>query len=208
MNCTICSSKTELFSEIQHKKYYLCNNCKAICMDTENLPTNSEEINRYQEHNNDVNDLGYQNFVNPIVSNVLSDFNTTHNGLDFGCGTGPVITKLLRDKNYTVHTFDPFFDNNPEVLKTTYDFIVCCEVIEHFHQPLKEFKLLKSLLKPKGKLYCMTDVHTDTINFDKWYYKDDPTHVIFYQKKTVAWIKNKLNFSKATVNNRLITFEV
>ncbi len=54
----------------------------------------------------------------------------------------------------------------------------------------------------------MTDVHTDTINFDKWYYKDDPTHVIFYQKKTVAWIKNKLNFSKATVNNRLITFEV
>jgi 2-polyprenyl-3-methyl-5-hydroxy-6-metoxy-1,4-benzoquinol methylase len=167
----------------------------------------SQEIKRYKNHNNDINDIGYQNFVKPILNGVLTDFNSTNIGLDFGCGTGPVITKLLRDKNYNITTYDPFFDNNLTALKTTYNFIVCCEVIEHFHNPLKEFKLLKSLLKLNGKLYCMTDVYKETINFESWYYKNDETHVFFYHKNTFDWIKNELDFSKVTVLNRLIIFE-
>jgi 2-polyprenyl-3-methyl-5-hydroxy-6-metoxy-1,4-benzoquinol methylase len=165
------------------------------------------EKNRYQEHNNDINDIGYQNFVQPIVQSVLNNFKNTTQGLDFGCGTGPVITKLLRDKNYNITTYDPFFDNNTEALKKTYDFIVCCEVIEHFHHPFKEFKLLKSLLKPKGKLFCMTDLLSETVNFNKWYYKNDNTHVIFYHRNTCKWIQENIGFSKVTVSNRLIVFE-
>lgn len=165
------------------------------------------EITRYKEHNNNVHDLGYQKFVQPIVNSVLSDFNPTATGLDFGCGTGPVITKLLRDNKYNIQTYDPFFDNNPEALETTYNYIVCCEVIEHFHHPLKEFQLLKSLLRPNGKLYCMTDVFHEKINFEHWYYKNDETHVIFYHKNSFDWIAQHLNFSKVTVQNRLIIFE-
>ena len=72
----------------------------------------------------------------------------------------------------------------------------------------KEFELLKSLLKPNGKLYCMTDLFSDTIDFEKWYYKNDETHVFFYQSETFQWIKELLNFSKVTVINRLIIFEL
>lgn len=207
MNCSLCDTKTSLFFHLNEKEYYKCSNCNAILMNPNHFVSPAQEIKRYKNHNNDINDIGYQNFVKPILNGVLTDFNSSNIGLDFGCGTGPVITKLLRDKNYKITTYDPFFDNNLAALKTTYNFIVCCEVIEHFHQPLKEFKLLKSLLKLNGKLYCMTDVYKETINFESWYYKNDETHVFFYHKNTFDWIKNELGFSKVTVLNRLIIFE-
>jgi 2-polyprenyl-3-methyl-5-hydroxy-6-metoxy-1,4-benzoquinol methylase len=170
--------------------------------------TFEQEKSRYLEHNNDVHDIRYQDFVKPIIRAVKNTFNSNNVGLDYGCGTGPVITKLLRDLNYNITTFDPFFDNNLMALKTTYNFIVCCEVIEHFHSPLKEFLLLKSLLKQAGKIYCMTELYNENIDFDKWYYKNDDTHVIFYQKNTFEWIKEKLNFSKVSCSDRLVIFEV
>ncbi|WP_457616404.1 methyltransferase domain-containing protein [Lutibacter sp.] len=207
MNCPLCNSKSELFSTIKETPYYKCCTCKGIFMHPNFFVSNTAEKKRYQTHNNDVNDPHYQQFVNPIVSNILKCFNTKHHGLDFGSGTGPVITKLLRDANYNVTTYDPFFDNNIHALKTNYNFIACCEVIEHFHSPNKEFKLLKSLLKPKGKLFCMTDVYHKGINFENWYYKNDETHVFFYQKDTFEWIQKNMHFSKVSVQNRLIIFE-
>ncbi|WP_372745729.1 class I SAM-dependent methyltransferase [Lutibacter sp.] len=207
MHCPLCNSKTKLLLNYNKKEYYQCPNCSGISMNPAHFVSELEEITRYKTHNNDVNDIRYQNFVNPIVKSVLSDFDASNTGLDFGSGTGPVITKLLRDKAYEMTTYDPFFDNNLSALKTTYNFIVCCEVIEHFHNPLKEFKLLKSLLKPSGKLYCMTDLYKETINFEKWYYKNDDTHVFFYHTNTFAWIKKELDFKKVTVFDRLIVFE-
>lgn len=207
MQCNLCKSTSVTIFNTKNNNYYKCANCLAIYMDSESFVSKDKEIERYKEHNNNVNDLGYQKFVNPIVNKVLSNYKNTHKGLDFGCGTGPVVTKLLRDKAYNITTYDPFFDNNIKALKTTYDYIVCCEVIEHFHNPLQEFQLLKSLLNSKGKLFCMTDVYNETIVFDNWYYRNDQTHVIFYQQKTLEWLAKHLNFSKVTVEKRLIIFE-
>lgn len=167
----------------------------------------AQEKSRYQQHNNDVNDPRYQDFVRPIVNGILTDFTKKDCGLDFGCGTGPVISKLLRDQNYTIKTYDSLFDNNMNVLNKRYNFIACCEVIEHFHNPFKEFQLLKSLLKPRGKLFCMTELYCENIDFDTWYYKNDDTHVIFYNIKTIKWLKETLRFSKVTIQDRLIVFE-
>jgi Methyltransferase domain len=64
--------------------------------------------------------------------------------------------------------------------------------MEHLHDPLKEFGLLKSLLKPQGKLYCMTHLYDESIDFAKWYYKNDKTHVCIYQKETVKFLQEKL----------------
>ena len=207
MDCILCNSEAISFFNTKKRAYFKCNTCRAVFMNPASFPSNSAEKERYLVHNNDVENIGYQKFVSPIVNAVLNEFDASKIGLDFGCGTGPVISTLLEKENFNINKFDPFFLNDKTLLKKKYDFIVCCEVIEHFHHPLKEFQLLKSLLKNNGKLYCMTDVFSAAINFENWYYKNDETHVIFYQKETFQWLKKQIEFSKVTVNNRLITFE-
>ena len=165
--------------------------------------TLEKEKERYLKHNNDVDDPRYQEFVQPIVQEVLNNFKKEQIGLDFGCGTGPVICKLLEDRGYPVMKFDPFFHNQPNVLQKQYDFIICCEVAEHFRDPLKEFKLLKSLLKPKGILFVLTERYSKDFDFSKWHYKSDPTHIFFYQKRTFEWIRESLGFNSLEIKNRL-----
>lgn len=175
-------------------------------MDKSLRPDLKEEKMRYEEHINDTENTGYQNFVSPITKSVLANFSPENKGLDFGAGTGPVISKILNNNNFSIVQYDPFFYNNPKLLNNTYDYIVCCEVMEHFYHPKKEFELLKELLQPNGKLYCMTDLWDESIDFHKWYYKNDLTHVFIYHKKTIEWIKRNIGFSEVTVKDRLITF--
>lgn len=167
----------------------------------------SDEKKHYEFHNNDVNDKGYQQFASPIVKIVLNDFTPKHSGLDFGAGTNSVIVKLLKDKKYNIVEYDPFFSNHPEVLEKQYDYITCCEVIEHFHHPFEEFKKLFQLLKLGGKLICMTDFFSETQNFDTWYYKNDHSHVFFYHPKTMEWITKNIGFSSYTIEGRVTVFE-
>lgn len=189
-------------------QYNRCSGCCSILLDPNMHLSIEKEKERYEEHNNDVEDSGYRQFVTPIVEQVKHKFNKSHLGLDFGAGTGPVITKLLREAGFQVELYDPFFWNDSGKLHRSYDYIVCCEVIEHFYSPGREFKLLRSLLKPNGSLICMTVVYCDTIDFGNWHYKNDPTHVFFYHDDALAWIKSHFGFSKLTREGRLIHFEV
>lgn len=205
-NCPLCNSKSEVFYNSPKQLFYKCDNCFGIFLSRNLLPTNETEIERYQYHNNDMNDLGYQKFVSPIVNAVKQHFNANHIGLDFGAGTGPVLSKMLQKTSYQIKQYDPFFHNYPELLNEKYDYIASCEVIEHFHHPYKEFELLKKLLLPNGMLFCMTDIYNPTIDFANWYYKNDPTHVFIYQKETLEWIETTFNFSDLTIEKRLIVF--
>ena len=204
MHCPLCNTESKLFEYIQQKEYFQCDNCWGIFLHPKHYLNPSDEKNRYLQHNNNVEDLGYQNFVQPLVSGILRLQNAADKGLDFGSGTGPVITKLLRAHNYDIQTYDPFFDNQAERLKTSYDYIVSCEVIEHFHHPLKEFELLYALLNTAGNLYLKTHLYTNATDFKSWYYKDDPTHVFIYHEKTMEWIKHKFNFKELTITHRTI----
>jgi len=206
--CSLCESPTQFFSEFRNVEYLICSNCQGIQVNPKSHITQDEEKDRYLTHNNDVKDLRYQQFVSPIVNAVLNQFNSKQKGLDFGAGTGPVITELLKEKGYEMALYDPYFWNDQKVLKEKYDFIVICEVIEHFYTPDKEFKLLRSLLKENGSIFIMTDLYHDEINFDKWYYKNDPTHVFFYQQSTINWIKNHYDFKRVSIVNRLIQLSV
>lgn len=175
-------------------------------MDKNLYVSSAEEETRYKQHNNDVEDVHYQKFVSPITTAVLNDFTVNERGLDFGAGTGPVISKVLEDNGFKIVQYDPFFHKNPGLLNQSYHYIVCCEVIEHFHDPYEEFKLLKRLLLPNGKLYCMTNVYRNPINFETWYYKNDPTHVFIYQEETMHYLAKEFNFSDVKINDGLIVF--
>lgn len=170
------------------------------------LPNRLSEKSRYDLHQNDSADMGYREFVSPITNAVVDNHNSTDIGLDFGSGKDSAVANILTDKGFQLYEFDPFYKNEANLLDTQYDYITCCEVIEHFHQPKKEFELLHKLLKPRGRLYCMTYIYNANIDFDKWYYKNDITHTFIYQEGTLRWIAKHFNFSDIEIINRLIIF--
>ncbi|MBZ9631323.1 class I SAM-dependent methyltransferase [Salegentibacter sp. LM13S] len=206
MNCILCEGPTKKFWKSKNREFVECSNCGGIQLLPKFYVSKIAEEARYLTHNNDVEDSRYQDFVNPITSRVLKDFSTKHKGLDYGCGTGPVATTELEKEGYTVALYDPYFHPNTEVLKAKYDFIICCEVMEHFYEPKREFSELAALLHLGGKLYCKTSIYSAEINFDHWYYKNDATHVFFYTAKSLEWIKDNLGFSALEIHPKVIVF--
>ncbi len=204
--CLLCNRVGEVFYKDKKQLYLKCTRCSAIFMSGAILPDREAEKLRYMEHNNDVNDPGYRKFVSPITSAIMSRFTPGHKGLDFGAGTGPVISEILQEEGYSIEQYDPFFFNDTALLERKYDYIACCEVIEHFHDPEKEFRLLRRMLLPGGRLFCMTDIYDHTIDFARWYYKNDPTHVFIYQRETLEMIRKEFGFPELAVEGRLVTF--
>jgi SAM-dependent methyltransferase len=188
MQCPLCN--TPLDYKID-QNFFDCPTCKALVKD-KNCHVNPDlEKARYKEHNNDVNDIRYQNFTARITNAILKQYSQEHLGLDYGCGTGPVISKGLQDKTYNVILYDPYFANDPGYLNNKYDYIFSCEVFEHFYHPTVEIEKLLHLLKIKGRLYVMTHQYDGKTPFSKWYYRKDPTHVFIYRKETFHFIAKK-----------------
>ncbi len=202
-SCPLCLTHAEYFyKDIQ--KYCRCPTCHGIFVIFEDLPDKNREKERYKLHDDNAEDAGYRKFVSPITANIEKDFSTEAKGLDFGAGTSQIITKVMQEKGYDIIPYDPYFHPDTELLKKRYDYIASCEVIEHFYHPAKEFALLKSMLKKDAKLYLMTDIYDENVEFSSWYYKNDPTHVFFYTKKTFEWIQKKFAFTNLFIEKRLI----
>lgn len=206
--CPLCKYlETTFFITVQGKDYYRCPCCDGIFLHPSFYITKTEEKERYKIHQNNTEDKGYQNFVAPIVRAVKSNFQKNSIGLDFGSGTGPVITKILAADGYALNLYDPFFYANKAMLTLAYDYVVCCEVAEHFHKPHKEFKMLWKLLKPGGYMYLKTNLYSNDINFENWWYKNDKTHVFFYTKNTFIWLSNHFNMALITNETTLVTLK-
>ncbi|WP_317164155.1 class I SAM-dependent methyltransferase [Psychroflexus aurantiacus] len=210
--CPLCESIADYFCSIGKKgrDYYKCFTCHAVFLHPDKHVDLASEKSRYEEHNNDVEDPRYQTFVQPITEAVEAQFPKTADGLDYGCGTGPVASVVLEENGFKdIALYDPFFHPDKNPLTKTYDFIICCEVMEHFFQPKEEFSRLRNLLRTSGKLFCKTSVLKDDIDkseFKDWWYTNDPTHVFFYTPETLRFIAEKFGFNTVLIESKLITF--
>lgn len=202
-NCPLCLSKANEFYNENDSCFLICSNCAGIFRHHSNRLSSTEELKHYNTHNNDIKDLRYQAFVSPITNSIRKFFSPDHKGLDFGAGAGPVVQEVLNQFGYQVNNYDPYYHPEISVLASRYDFISCCEVVEHFYNPKNEFELLNSILNSDGKLFIMTELYKSEINFDKWYYKNDPTHVFFYQAVTMEFIMNYFNYKSFDILGRL-----
>lgn len=208
-DCPLCGNPSILLREITKRPtfYGFCPTCKGIFIEHDSLLSPSEELAQYETHNNDVEDPRYQNFVSPLVELVASKQQTKDRGLDFGAGPGPVTTKLLEDRGYQLNLYDPYFYPDKSALQSPYDFIVCCEVIEHFYEPYQSFTQLSNLLAEGGRLYCRTSLIPDDIEFSRWHYKNESTHVFFYHRETITWIaENILKSDVSIIDKNLLYF--
>lgn len=205
--CPLCNSNSKSYYKYKQQEFLKCTNCCSVFLHPQHYVSLTDEKAHYNTHNNDPFDIRYQNFVRPVITIITKHFSQKDTGLDFGSGTGSPIVKLLTDYGYTISQYDLFFHPDAAVLQKQYNYITCTETAEHFKEPYKEFLQLRKMLLSNGKLVLMTVLLDENIDFEKWYYKDDPTHVFFYHPKAFEWIKDTFGFKKITINDRVITLD-
>ncbi|WP_291319149.1 class I SAM-dependent methyltransferase [Desulfonatronospira sp.] len=185
MHCRICLEQDPgLYYQQNELFYWNCRRCDAVFIDESGLPGANEEMQRYLEHKNYPADPGYRRFLSRLAEPLLQKVPDRSFGLDYGCGPGPALSMMLKEAGHRVELYDPFFHPRKEALKQQYDFIACSETAEHFHRPYREFSLLDQMLRPGGVLGIMTCFLDDSQDFGQWYYRRDPTHVVFYRPRT------------------------
>jgi 2-polyprenyl-3-methyl-5-hydroxy-6-metoxy-1,4-benzoquinol methylase len=77
------------------------------------------------------------------------------------------------------YSYDPQYCPDTKCHHQQYDFIVCTEAIEHFHNPHHEWNLWLLMLKDHGVIGIMTKRVENLSRFKDWHYKNDQTHVSF-----------------------------
>lgn len=183
--CRLCRQGTLAhLMMIDGRNYLRCGRCECTLVATGDLPTRTIEGEQYRLHRNDIADPKYRAFVGRVIEPLSDVLEPGADGLDYGCGPGPVGATMLRERGFEVAEYDPIFAPNPVALAYDYDFILCSEVVEHFHEPAREFDRLQQLLRRGGWLAIMTAFQSVDRLFAQWHYRRDPTHVAFYREGT------------------------
>lgn len=207
-NCPLCGeSSTFFYSSVKpfEANYSRCNQCGLVFMDPNYLLDNSEEKERYLTHNNDINDERYVNFLHKLIHPVQKYITKEMRGLDYGSGPSPVLVELMNRSGYQIEAYDPYFSKIE--LAKEYDFITSSEVVEHFYNPRLEFDNLISRLKTQGILGIMTSILYEDIDFEKWYYRHDNTHVSFYTPKSLEFLEDHYNLKRLYLNENIVIWE-
>jgi hypothetical protein len=119
-------------------------------------------------------------------------------GLDFGCGREPTLSVLFEEAGFPCANYDLYYFNNPAVLEKQYDFLTCSETIEHFRNPCEEFERFLQLVKPGGWIGIMTQLRDSAPPFERWFYKDDATHVCFFSRQSFQWLSTACSRKRVT----------
>ena len=195
MTCIVCKSKSiSSFITKDKKTYWQCSCCSVKFLDQAFFIDKDTEKGRYLEHQNEIGDPAYLKFLSKLSKPLKTKLKSDYRGLDFCCGHGPALAEMFKEDGYSIDLYDPFFYPNKEVFSNKYNFITCTETAEHFFNPNREFKTLDSILAPGGWLGVMTTFLTEDKSFENWYYRRDPTHVVFYAEKTFEVIAEQNNW--------------
>lgn len=209
--CPLCNSDEVSHFHTEgngHKRVFLkCGNCELVFADPDNLLAKSTEKSRYEHHNNSRRTKGYEKFLRTLIDPVKDLVSKSSVGLDFGCGPYPMLVEIFKEDGYQIEGYDPYFCHEKQLLEKTYDFVTCCEVVEHFNRPIESFEQLCSVLKTNSILGIKTTLFKDEIDFSKWYYKNDDTHVSFYTQKSIEWIANNFGLKILKIEDALIIFQ-
>ncbi len=206
--CPLClSANTKHYHQDQERIYLNCPVCNLVFVPEQYFLSETEEKTRYNSHQNSEHDPKYRNFLNRLFQPLNNKLTANSYGLDFGSGPGPTLSKMFEQRGHKVDIYDYFYANNPEVFNNLYDFITASEVVEHLHHPNSTFAKLWKILKPQGWLGIMTKLVIDEQAFANWHYKRDPTHVMFYSKKSFEFMAHNWNAQLLFMNNDVILFQ-
>lgn len=205
--CTLCSERSDYYTQDRRRAYYRCSRCKLIFADPLSHLTRDAEKHLYDQHENDPTDESYRQFLQQLANPLLVQLAKGLRGLDYGCGPGPTLSVMLEEAGMNVALYDPFYVPDRSVLQHSYDFVTCTEVAEHFHDPARDWQRLASLVRPGGWLGVMTRMFNGREDFRQWYYKNDPTHVSFYHPTTIRWLAERLRMIIHVEEENVLLFQ-
>ena len=206
--CPLCkTTNSSKFYKEKFREYLRCLSCDFVFVPKKHHLSDAEEKSRYDTHNNDPNDHRYRHFLCQLLVPLLERIQQQSNGLDFGSGPGPTLSLMLEECGHSVDLYDKFYANDISVFEKKYDFITATEVVEHLSEPMAEINRLIEMLNNHGYLAVMTQILTPQIDFSSWYYKNDPSHIGFFTKKSLSFLANYLNIEVYFISERVIFFQ-
>lgn len=201
MNCLLCHTDSNPFE----LDTFMCPECHLVFKNPETFNSTEKDIERYSTHNNDSTDQGYLDFLGRFVTPLKPFLPRKFSALDFGCGPGPTLSLLLEEVGGSVENYDPlFFPDAHLLIPESYDVVTSTEVVEHFKLPRHDWGTLIDLVKDNGVIAIMTLFYSPEIDYKKWWYKNDHTHIVFYQQKTFEYIAKEFNLEILYNDNKSI----
>ena len=206
--CPLCkTSNSSKFYKEKFREYLRCLSCDFVFVPKMYHLSDAEEKSRYDTHNNDPHDHRYRHFLSQLLVPLLEKIQQKSNGLDFGSGPGPTLSLMLEECGHSVDLYDKFYANDISVFEKKYDFITATEVVEHLSEPMFEISRLIEMLNNQGHLAVMTQILTPQIDFSSWYYKNDPSHIGFFTKKSLSFLASYLNDEVYFISDRVVFFQ-
>lgn len=201
--CKICGTPTTSFRIDQMNiLFHECSFCEFIFKDESHYITEEKELEKYDMHHNDDDNIGYVNFLTNFVDAAVMPYIKSGSALDFGSGPNPVLSRILSEKYpFQVDIYDLHYSKDKIYESKKYQLITSTEVVEHLANPLEYFELFHSLLLPKGILSIMTLFYPkDKKQFANWFYIRDVTHLSFFTPKTLEQIAKLVGFQMIYTN--------
>ena len=205
--CRLCFHQTRDLVTVDGRGYFACDHCGLRMMGAADLPDAVDEKNHYDQHENKLDDKGYQAFLGRLADPLKKRLLPASSLLDFGAGPGPALAAMMRDDGHDVAIYDPFYAPDASLLSAEYDAVMATEVVEHFHHPHEGFKTMLACVRPGGWLAIMTNLQDDDAAFAQWYYRRDPTHVAFYREETFQFIGRHFGLELNRVSRNVTFFQ-
>ena len=200
-----------------------CTKCEIIFSELINQLNENQFENNYKEVEDKkyISQIQYKKiYFENLVKKISKDVNNEMNVLEIGSYYG-VLGSILNKKfknysglelsthgsNYSKNIFGLNIYNETveqhSQREKKYDLIIMADVIEHFSNPFKVFKIINKLLKKDGKLILTT------FNMDSYYSKITrknyhwiiPFHLVYFTNNTLQKLGEKINLKLFKIEN-------
>jgi len=156
----------------------------------------------------------WKNQVDALME-IVGKYRTPQQILDFGSGSGEM-TRELRIRGLNVTPLEPMINGflKDQNYSRGFDVIIAVEVIEHLLNLWEELKELDKVLVEGGIMIFSTALTNDFIEtpqaaevFQKWWYKDDPTHVSFFCNRAVKVLAEMGGWKAEVFGNQVFVLQ-
>ncbi len=209
MQCRLClwmTSRDRIFGH--GREFSVCHTCGYVQVNPQQILSIMDEGKRYLLHENSSGDPRYEEYLRPMVDLVLCRTAISTLGIDIGSGKEKVLEILLLAKGRRVVSYDLYFHPEENLLKNSYDFLICSETLEHFRDPRAELQRFSKLVKKGGPLFFRTSFFNASRKFTDWHYQRDPTHIGFFSEKTFFWMEKEFGWKMDLMQDPFVVMTV